>query len=109
VSAKGSAPIETVALITLLLLPIGPAVLLYEQLSNQLAAESIARHGVRAAMLNAPLGGFSEPGVAVGVLARAWQKQVSSYRVSAQGELITLEVRVGNASAIATLGREPQR
>ena len=108
-SAKGSAPIETVALITLLLLPIGPAVLLYEQLSNQLAAESIARHGVRAAMLNAPLSGFSEPGVAVSVLARAWQKQVSSYRVSAQGELITLEVKVGNASAIATLGKEPQR
>ena len=53
VSARGSAPIETVALITLLLLPIGPAVLLYEQLSNQLAAESIARHAVRAAVLNA--------------------------------------------------------
>jgi hypothetical protein len=109
VSAKGSAPIETVALITLLLLPIGPAVLLYEQLSNQLAAESIARHGVRAAMLNAPLGGFSEPGDAVRALAQSWQKQVSSYRVSAQGELITLEVKVGNAVAIATLGREPQK
>lgn len=108
-SARGSAPIETVALITLLLLPIGPAVLLYEQLSNQLAAESIARHAVRAAMLNSPLGGFSEPGVAVGVLAQSWQKTVSSYRVTTQGELITLEVRVGNAVAIATLGREPAR
>ena len=109
VSARGSAPIETVALITLLLLPIGPAVLLYEQLSNQLAAESIARHAVRAAMLNAPLGGFSEPGVAVGVLAQSWQKTVSSYRVTTQGELITLEVKVGNASALATLGREVSR
>lgn len=108
-SASGSAPIETVAFITLLLLPVGPAVLLYEQLSNQLAAESIARHGVRAAMLKAPLGGFSEPGAAIGVLAQSWQKTVSSYRVTTQGELITLEVKVGNAVALATLGREPSR
>jgi hypothetical protein len=109
VSAKGSAPIETVALLTLLLLPIGPAVVLYEQISNQLAAESIARHAVRAAMLDAPLGGFNDPGSAVSVLARSWQKQVKSYRVSSQGQLITLEVEVGNAKALATLGREPTR
>ena len=108
-SARGSAPIETVALITLLLLPIGPAVLLYEQLSNQLAAESIARHGVRAAMLKAPLGGFSNPEFAIGLLSQSWQKQVRSYRVTTAGELITLEIQVGNASAIATLGREPSR
>ena len=108
-SARGSAPIETVALITLLLVPIGPAVLLYEQLSNQLAAESIARHGVRAAMLNAPLGGLSNPEFAIGVLSESWQRQVRSYRVTTAGELITLEIQVGNASAIATLGREPSR
>jgi hypothetical protein len=109
VSARGSAPIETVALITLLLIPVGPAVLLYDQISNQLAAESIARHGVRAAMLDAPLGGFTDPGSAVSVLARSWQKPVLGYEVSSQGELITLEVRVGNARAIATLGREPEK
>ena len=60
-------------------------------------------------MLNAPLGGFSEPGVAVRVLAQSWQKTVSSYQVLTQGQLITLEVRVGNAVALATLGREPSR
>ena len=108
-SARGSAPIETVALLTLLLLPVGPAVLLYEQLSNQLAAESIARQAVRAAMLKAPLGGFSEPDVAVDVLAQSWQKTGVTHRVTTQGELITLEVRVGSAVAIATLGREPSR
>lgn len=97
------------ALITLLLLPIGPAVLLYDQISNQLAAESLARHGVRAAMLDAPLGGFNDPGSYLDVLSRSWQKQLTGYRVSSQGELITLEVRVGNASAIATVGREPTR
>jgi zona occludens toxin (predicted ATPase) len=98
-----------VALLTLLLLPIGPAVLIYEQISNQLAAESIARHAVRAAMLDAPLGGFNDPGTAISVLARSWQKQVSGYRVTSQGQLITLEVQVGGASALATLGREPTR
>ncbi len=60
-------------------------------------------------MLHAPLGGFSEPGAAIGVLAQSWQKTVSSYRVTTQGELITLEVKVGNAVALATLGREPSR
>ena len=97
------------ALITLLLLPIGPAVLLYDQISNQLAAESLARHGIRAAVLDAPLGGFNDPGSALEVLARSWQKQLAGYQVSSQGELVTLEVRVGNASAIATVGREPTR
>lgn len=108
-SAKGSAPIESVALITLLLVPIGPAVLLYGQIADQLAAESIARHGVRAAMLDAPLGGFSDPGSAISVLENSWQKQVSGYQVSNQGELITLEVKVGAATALATLGVEPKR
>ena len=97
------------ALITLLLLPIGPAVLLYDQISNQLAAESLARHGIRAAVLDAPLGGFNDPGGALEVLARSWQKQLAGYQVSSQGELVTLEVRLGNASAIATVGREPTR
>lgn len=109
VSARGSAPIETVALVTLLLLPIGPAVLLYEQISNQLAAESIARHAVRAAMLNAPLGGFSDPSSAINLLARSWQRQVLFVAVDNQAEIISLEVHVGGARAIASVGREPTR
>lgn len=108
-SARGSAPIETVALLTLLVLPVGPAVMLYEQISNQLAAESLARHGVRAALLNAPLGGFTNPGRALEVLAHSWQKPLGGYQVRTSGELITLEVRVGNATAIATIAREPSR
>lgn len=104
---RGSAPIETVALITLLLLPIGPGVILYDQISNQLAAESIARHGVRAAMLESQLGSFVSPAQALEVLALSWQKSISSYRVSQTGELVTLEVVIGNARALATLGIEP--
>lgn len=103
----GSSPIETVALITLLLLPIGPGVLLYEQISNQLAAESIARHGVRAAMLEAQRGSFASPTKALGVLALSWQKPLRGFQVLRSGEFVTLEVLVGNGRAIATLGIEP--
>jgi hypothetical protein len=109
VSDSGSAPIETVALLTLLLLPVGPAVLLYDQISNQLAAESIARHAIRAAVLDAPLGQVNDPGFAISALASSWQKRVGGYRVIQSGELVTLEVEVSGAKAIATIGREPQR
>lgn len=108
-NSSGSAPIETVALVTLLLLPIGPGVILYEQISNQLAAESIARHGVRAAMLQSDLGSFGSPAQALEVLALSWQKPLTGYRVSRSGELVTLEVVVGRARALATLGIEPVR
>ena len=107
-NSGGSAPIETVALVTLLLLPIGPGVILYEQISNQLAAESIARHGVRAAMLQSDLGSFGSPAQALEVLALSWQKPLTGYRVSRSGDLVTLEVVVANARAVATLGIEPQ-
>jgi hypothetical protein len=109
VSDSGSAPIETVALLTLLLLPIGPGVLLYDQISNQLAAESIARHAIRAAVLDAPLGQVNDPGYAVSALARSWQKNVTSYRVIESGDLVSLEIRVAGALALATIGREPGR
>lgn len=108
-SSAGSAPIETVALLILLLLPIGPGVVLYDQISNQLAAESIARHGVRAAMLESQRGSFVSPAQALEVLALSWQKNLSGYRVSRTGELVTLEVVIGNARALATLGIEPVR
>ena len=108
-SAKGSAPIETVALITLLLLPIGPGVLLYQQLSDQLAAESIARHGIRAAMLESDLGSLGNPASALRVLALSWQKQLGGHRLTRAGELVTLEVQVGSAVAVATLGLEPTK
>jgi len=108
-SCSGTAPIETVALITLLLLPIGPGIILYDQISNQLAAESIARHGVRAAMLESQLGSFGSPDQALQVLALSWQKSLTGYRVSKSGELVNLEVVIGSARALATLGIEPVR
>lgn len=109
VSARGSAPIETVALITLLLVPIGPGVALYDQISNQLAAESIARHGVRAAMLQAERGQLAAVSTAVNLLSQSWQKPVTSYEVDRVGEFVTLRVQIKDAIAIATLGLEPTR
>lgn len=108
-SAKGSAPIETVALLTLLLLPIGPGVALYQQISDQLAAESIARHAIRSAMLAAEHGEFGDVSTALDVLSRSWQKQIALYDLSRSGDLVSLQVQIGNASAIATLGLEPAR
>jgi len=92
---------------SLLLLPVAPAMLLYAQISDQLAAESIARHAVRAAMLSAELGMLDSPDLALQMLAQSWQKQVKDYSLSRQGDLVSLEVRVGNAWALATLGIEP--
>ena len=94
---------------SLLLLPVAPAMLLYAQISDQLAAESIARHAVRAAMLSAELGQLDPPDLALQMLSQSWEKQLRGYSLSRQGDLVSLEVQVGNASAIATLGIEPTR
>ena len=108
-SAKGSAPIETVALLTLLLLPVGPGIALFEQISNQLAAESIARHGVRAAMLQAERGQLAAVDSAINLLSHSWQKQVTSFDLERQGDFVTLRVQIQGATAIASLGMEPTR
>lgn len=94
-------------LLTLLLLPMVPGIALYDQISNQLAAESIARHGVRAAMLQAERGQVAAASTAVNLLAHSWQKRVSSFDLERTGQFVTLQVQVGNATAIATLGLEP--
>lgn len=108
-SARGSAPIETVALLTLLLFPVGPGLALYEQISNQLAAESIARHAVRAAMLQAERGQLAAVDTAINLLSHSWQKQVTSFDLQREGEFVTLRVQIQDATAIATLGLEQAR
>ena len=108
-SAKGSAPIETVALITLLLVPIGPALGLYEQISNQLAAESIARHAIRSSVLSAEVGQMANLSQAIDLLSHSWQKPVTDYHLHQDGELVTLRVQVGNALGFATIGLEPTK
>lgn len=111
-SDTGSSPIETVALLALLLLPVAPLVTLFGHLSDAMAAESIARHGLRSAILEAK-DANEVPQLAAkatSLLASSWQKSVEQ-RVSCQpcapGGLIALEVRVGSAAAIQVAGLEP--
>ncbi|MEY4558884.1 MAG: hypothetical protein RL024_1042, partial [Actinomycetota bacterium] len=53
-SDSGSSPLELVTLTALLVMPIGLAIGMYQQLANELAAESIARHSLRLSMLSTP-------------------------------------------------------
>lgn len=112
-SDKGSSPVEAVALMLMLLLPIAPALGLYQHLSDSLAAESIARHGLRAALLAqdrgvvpAQVGSYLEP------LAMNWGKSIEGYELSCggqcgEGSLLSLRVQIGSAWAIQTAGLEP--
>jgi hypothetical protein len=96
----------------LLLAPIGPSFFLYQQVSDQLAAESIAMQGLRAAMLQPEAGWQEELGRHLPLLAQSWGKSLGLADLSCgecgPGDLVTLEVRVGDAVAIQTAGIEPE-
>jgi hypothetical protein len=100
--------------LTLLLLPVGPMLALYGQLSNQLAAESIARHALRGTILS-----ITDPSQLPGEMKRqlaplqaSWGKQISSYTLScgncARGSIITLKVLVGSAEAVQSAAMAPR-
>jgi hypothetical protein len=103
---SGSSPLELVAFTTLLVLPIGLAIGLYQQLSNELAAESIARHALRLAMLSSPQRPSESLDRAVNRFADSWDvaEVEYSYWCSHGCSLVTLEVQVGQAFAIQTMG-----
>lgn len=112
--SEGSTPLELVIWLTLLLLPVAPMLALYEQLSNQLAAESIARHALRGTILS-----IADPSQLVGEIKRqltplqaSWGKQISSYAIScgncAKGNIITLKVSVGSAEAVQSAAMAPR-
>jgi hypothetical protein len=105
-SESGSSPLELVVYSALLTLPIGLSIGLFQQLSNELAAESISRHALRLAMLNDPLRPSSEFESTVSIFASNWGVKEVDYRFwcSSGCSLVTLEVRVGSASAIQTMG-----
>ncbi len=107
--SRGSTPVELVIWVSLLLLPVGPGIALYAQLSDQLAAESIARNALRFAILS------SESNAQVrtssyrqaSVLAQSWGKRLGSVQLRCsgscpKGNLLHLEVVVGNARAVQT-------
>lgn len=112
--SEGSTPLELVMWLTLLLLPVGPMLALYGQLSNQLAAESIARHALRGTILS-----ITDPSQLPGEMKRqlaplqaSWGKQISSYTLScgncARGSIITLKVLVGSAEAVQSAAMAPR-
>ncbi len=111
-NTRGSSPIETVALLAILLVPIGPVLMLFAHLSDAMAAESIARHALRSGILEAE--GVSDiPGAiesSVGQLSAGWDKD-AQHRFSCgacePGGLAALEVVVGSAAALQAAGLEP--
>ncbi len=105
-SESGSSPLELVIFTALLILPIGLSLGLYQQLSNELAAESIARHALRFAMLSDPQRPSSVVPEAVAMFAQNWKVTDVGYRhwCSSGCSLVTLELRVGSAKAIHTMG-----
>jgi hypothetical protein len=105
-SESGSSPLELVTLTALLVMPIGLALGLYQQLANELAAESIARHSLRLAMLSTPQKPSQSFEAAIGRFSRDWQMEDVDYRYwcSLGCSLVTLEIQVGQATAIQTMG-----
>ncbi len=113
--SRGSTVLELVIWIVLLTAPIGPGLALYSQLSDQLAAESIARNALRFAILssdtNAEVRQLSYQQASY--LSQSWGKELSrvSMRCSGscpKGNLVHLEVVIGNAKAIQTSALGPR-
>lgn len=103
---KGSSPLELVVFTALLLMPLGFGVNLYHQLSNELAAESIARHALRLAMLQNPQRPSESLPYAVELFSRDWKVPDLDYRYwcTTSCSLVTLEIQIDNAKAIQTMG-----
>ena len=112
IRAEGSAPLELAGLLGILLLPLTPMLILYSQIFDAIAAESIARHALRAAILTADGGKLdSAMSEAVQTLSSSWQKEaLFQYDCGScrKGDLIRLEIQVGNSIAIQVAGLEPK-
>lgn len=100
----------------MLLLVVAPALSLFGTLGDELAAESIARHALRAAVLSSSSHDQLSNEIArqIAPLANSWGKELKSYGLSCsspclKGALVDLEVRIGNSSAIQTAALDPKR
>ncbi len=111
VSSKGSAPLELTSLVVMLLLPLGPMSVLYGEIFDAIAAESIARHSIRLVILHGDNRGFEMIAArSVAELSNSWGK-TADFELKCgncqKGSLVTLRVKVGNSEAIQTAGLEP--
>ena len=114
-SESGSSPLEIVIFAVILLLPVMPMLNLYEQISNQLAAESIARHGLRAAVFGYQSGESQQLALdrSLGPLQESWGKRVVRQHLFCTpscetGNLLHLEIEIGGARAIQSAGLAEQ-
>lgn len=101
----GSAPLEFIGFGMLLQLPLLPLVLQFSSIQlEQLSAESMARNALRAYCVSAvPIA------TSVDLIARDFNLPATtqvSHSLTSEGGLLSLEVSVGQASAIA-VGVEP--
>lgn len=108
----GSSPVETAALLAVLLLPLGPMLSLFNEVFNALAAESIARHSLRLAVLQSDETDF-EPVLqrAVETFSTSWLRTASfdfDCGRCEKGDLLVLSIQVGNAVAVQAAGLEPK-
>lgn len=112
--SEGSTPLEMVVWLALLIAPVGPMLSLYGHLSDQLAAESIARHALRAAVLSSSDHSqlLSQLPLMLEPLGMSWKREIVSYELScescARGDLVTLTVRVGNAVGVQSAALSPK-
>ncbi len=112
IESKGSAPLELSSLIVLLLVPLAPMLLLYEEIFDAIAAESIARHSIRLTVLHGESSDLELIAARfVSELSDSWGKTAEfelECGTCQKGSLVTLRVRVGNSEAIQTAGLEPR-
>lgn len=111
-SDSGSAPVETAVLLALLLLPVTPMLQLFSVAFDQIAAESIARHALRYAILHSGEQGIRQVAeIAVETLASHWDR-AARFNIDcgscSKGSLVVLKVFVGDASATQVAGLEPR-
>lgn len=120
-SDAGSAPLEFIAWAVLLTVPLFPAIELQRAIANQMAAEAIARHALRAAVLQEiagqPISVEFEPEV-----QRVAVEIAQSYRVAPEAlalsldcsrcdthGLVRLGVSISGRRAVGVMGLEPSQ
>lgn len=110
--SAGSAPLELASLVVVLLMPLAPMLLFYDVIFDAIAAESIARHALRLAILKNSEGQLDLAiADSVATLASSWQKEALfnfDCGRCEKGDLIRLEIQVGDAIAIQVAGLEPK-
>lgn len=111
-SSSGSAPVELSSLVALLVLPLAPMLVLYGAIFDSIAAESIARHALRAAILSASTQEVNQAiADSVATLSNSWQRSATFTADCGdceRGDFVVLRVQVGNSLAIQVAGLEPK-